>query len=110
MGWFHDAHPGHEGYVVGIEKDRNGLYRELGYPDREPRARVHYFCLGCDCGWRSERFVAPLGAEYGPFSTELGDEALEDACRDLWRRHVETLGDGYDARLIGRVATWTPRR
>lgn len=93
MGWLYEEHAAHEGYVIGyVVRDgcapESGLYRELGYPRDNIDRRVACIAAGCDCGWRSPRWVPQLPTEWGPFSV-LASEADEDRARELWRRHLE---------------------
>lgn len=104
MGWVNEDAPEHEGYVVGlVEEETVGTYvrlRELAYPKDEYRlSQVGYFQSACECGWRSRRFVAPVKAECSPFRLELGDPAMEEEARQLWRGHCESERSGY-VRLI----------
>lgn len=93
MGWQHEEHGAHEGGVIGYVT-RNGcapdagLYRELEYPRDDGDRRVACIAAGCDCGWRSPRWVPRHPASWAPFSV-LVSEADEDRARALWRRHLE---------------------
>jgi hypothetical protein len=90
MGWLHDDFPDHEGYLVGVVASGHG-YRELGAPsDREARLGVDALQVGCECGWRSRRYHAPLGTRWFPFMVELpkNREKLEDAARAVWIEHL----------------------
>lgn len=97
MGWFDSDHVGHEGYLVGLVKDEErGLaaeayMRRLAYPHDDTSLRVEQLQVGCACGWRSARFLAPTGTEWGPFAVELptGTEELQAIARDMWRRHLD---------------------
>ncbi len=64
------------------------LYRELGYPRDDGDRRIACIAAGCDCGWRSRRWVPRHPATWAPFSV-LASEADEDRARALWRRHLE---------------------
>jgi hypothetical protein len=94
MGWFHEEHAAHEGYVVGfVARDGcaadSGLYRELGYPrDDDTRQVVECLSAGCDCGWRSPRWAPQRPAQWWPFSVAVC-EADKERAHQLWRRHVE---------------------
>lgn len=46
------------------------------------------FAVGCECGWRSERFHAPLGTRYMPHIVLTAHDVEEEA-RELWCHHVE---------------------
>jgi hypothetical protein len=95
MGWIHEDHPGHEGYVVGLSTRGGGVYRELGYAYSDTRPvpqTVEYVCVGCDCGWRSPRLQAPTGTRYEPFCVTLS-EAAEERARHLWKEHIEMEAD-----------------
>jgi hypothetical protein len=89
MGWFYEEHAAHEGYVVrdGCAPEA-GLYRELGYPRDDGDRQVACIAAGCDCGWRSPRWVPRFPAKWGPFSV-LASEEDDDRARELWRRHLE---------------------
>lgn len=99
MGWLNDKAPGHEGWLVALVRDeerglaRNDYFREMDLEDvrslrceAAPRPGMN-MQVGCDCGWRSPRMRAPSGAEWHPFMLTV-DEATEDACRALWREHL----------------------
>jgi hypothetical protein len=91
MGWCHSDFPGHEGYPVALVPVDVGGYirfRELAYPDAAELPRVHVFAIGCECGWRSRRFYAPLTACYSPHSMDLGDAGAEEEARAIWAAHV----------------------
>lgn len=91
MGWCHSDFPDHEGYPVALLPVNVGGYirfRELGYPDAARLPRVHVFAVGCECGWRSRRFYAPLTANYSPHSMDLGDAGAEEDARSIWVAHV----------------------
>lgn len=107
MGWFNSDIPDHEGYPVAlVAEDRGSGYirfRELGYPDAMDLERVHVFAVGCDCGWRSRRFGAPLTASYSPHSLDLGDAAAEDEARAIWAAHVADATKHDLERAIGRA-------
>lgn len=105
MGWFRED-PRHEGYVVGLVDEeitlpgaagdvRAKVLRELSYyrdHDRDvpPEGlRVQAFQVGCECGWRSPRFLAPINARWHPHVLELGDEWTENRAREVWGRHYD---------------------
>jgi hypothetical protein len=118
MGWFHDEHPGHEGYVVGlIEEKPDGRWREIRGGDQEQREfRVERMKVACDCGWRSRVFHAGLRAQWSPSHTDLRDEQLEDAARAIWLAHLQeearrvteqrSTRSAPAARLVP-IETWT---
>lgn len=113
MGWIHEDSPGHEGYVVGLVPEvRPGGYarwHELGYPgDEYPQpVRVRVIQIGCDCGWRSQRFVAPAGAEWHPFRVSLNDKVVEADAESLWLQHIHQAS-GRPHRLV--PASWAPHQ
>lgn len=105
MGWFDDAHPGHEGYLVGFVRRVQSwvLWRELGVEDDSERVLLERLAVGCDCGWRSPHFHPPFGvlAHYQPHTVTLrpkvdnesGREIVwraEEGVRAIWRQHVES--------------------
>jgi hypothetical protein len=60
MGWQREENEAHEGGVVGhVLRDglasEAGLHRELGCDHGDQRATR--IAAGCDCGWRSPRWV-----------------------------------------------------
>lgn len=85
MGWFIGDVTGHEGYIVGVVEE-HGRWRELMLGDGDQPVRTMQ--VGCDCGWRSPRMMAPPRAEYWPSVVHLRDDRVEDVCRELWREHV----------------------
>lgn len=105
MGWMSED-AAHEGYVVGLvpedieftnKADGPGgitYLRELRYEldhDREVGPGglpVAVFQVACECGWRSRRYRAPVGARWLPHHLYLGDDQLEDEARLLWKEHV----------------------
>ncbi|WP_437804525.1 hypothetical protein [Sorangium sp. So ce693] len=91
MGWTHDEHPGHEGYLVATEREANGTWHEVRYPDDQKRP-VSSLLVACDCGWRSPRLVAPMGSMWFPFIVEIPERYRERA-HELWRRHFDSLPD-----------------
>lgn len=103
MGWISD-HPEHEGYLVGVEQTRNGLFRELGYPADVGRAErpLALVQVACDCGWRSPRLPALPGTRWAP-CTVSAPASLESAAIALWREHVEHETTAAAARCGG---TW----
>jgi hypothetical protein len=133
VGWVHSDFPDHEGYPVALMPVNVGGYvrfRELGYPDLVEHAeRVHLFSVGCECGWRSRRFYAPLTASYSPHSMDLGDDGAEDEARAIWAAHVAAdvrleleramgrsrflpakIGDDFRRLLPSEAKTPRPRR
>lgn len=109
MGWMSDDSK-HEGYVIGLveSEPRSGLFRELTYLSERDREDLHtrapialeWICVGCDCGWRSPRMVAPRGTDWTPYIVHLAsgqDEAAragyEESARKMWCRHVKECAD-----------------
>jgi hypothetical protein len=93
MGWQHEEHGAHEGGMIGYAVRDGcaldaGLYRELAYPRDDGDRRIACIAAGCDCGWRSPRWVPRQPATWAPFSVQAA-EADEDRARALWRRHLE---------------------
>lgn len=93
MGWQLEEYGAHEGCVIGYAVRDGcapdaGLYRELAYPRDDGDRRIACIAAGCDCGWRSPRWVPRHPATWAPFSV-LAAEADEDRARALWRRHLE---------------------
>ncbi len=88
MGWNHKHDPDglHEGFAVAVV-NRDGLFRELCYPDAEARNDIVVAQAGCDCGWRSPR-VPVAASRFRPFVLLLSD-ADEQRIVQLWERHVE---------------------
>jgi hypothetical protein len=116
MGWLHDEHPGHEGYVVGlVEEDKSqGRWRELREGDKDKGARVERIKVACDCGWRSRVFHAGLRADWWPNIVELHDERLEIAARAVWTAHLEEEArreldqqQGSKTYSLMPIETWT---
>lgn len=116
MGWCSDDGT-HEGYLVGLVPDEErgaflghvqGRWRELGSRDVDPGPiQLQYVRVGCSCGWRSPLIWAPAGCEFAP-STVAAPEWFEDACTQLWTRHVAAAGrapdGGFDIKtLVERV-------
>jgi hypothetical protein len=99
MGWIDATQLAHEGYAIGyvVREGTDEVYRELSYPDQDPRL-VALVAAGCDCGWRSPRWVPTGRAEWRPFSVMLGS-ADEQRVHTLWRRHLEldVIGGGVAA-------------
>ena len=105
MGWMNDAHPGHEGYVVGLVPvgDRqDDRWRELGVADKElGTIRLLKVQVACDCGWRSCRMDAPLHTTWSPFHVwfdEVHNERQEMGFA-IWMAHLASEIDAYA--LIG---------
>ncbi len=91
MGWLNLDHAGHEGYLIGfIREDERWLELRYSNPATRDRIveRVQAFQVGCDCGWRSTMFRAPLGTRYYPCSTSMRSESHEDAARTIWEQHL----------------------
>lgn len=110
MGWLNEN--GHEGFVVGVDPDDR--HRELGLADSERRIEhVHHVRVGCDCGWRSETLVAPLGTTWMPCTVvfhPLDEVSVDEIAHDIWvREHLAHVGprstfaviDGLRIRPIG---------
>lgn len=117
MGWQLDTEAAdgqwHEGYVIGVERvpylDATGSewlpgeWSEVGAdfdhestdPAMRARRDVRHVQVACDCGWRSQRLLAPLGTYWAPCCTELpaplGALDYEDAAWRLWRTHMDGL-------------------
>jgi hypothetical protein len=104
MGWFRDD-PRHEGYVVGLVEEtvvlqgaagefRTTILRELSYHRDQQRdvptdgLALAAIQVGCECGWRSPRFLAPLAARWFPHHVDL-DGWSDDRARELWGRHYD---------------------
>lgn len=87
MGWCSDAHPEHEGFLVSLVKD-DWRFRELGdRNDTHAVDDVRYVQMGCSCGWRSPRMLAPSGTRWSPCIT-LAAAPLEELGCELWKEHV----------------------
>jgi hypothetical protein len=108
MGWFDSDHAGHEGYLIGLVEDRaHGLaaeafMRRLAYPHDDGTRAVEMLQVGCDCGWRSARFRAPLETAWHPFAVALPAAraaAVEAVAVELWRRHLADPPDLFAAWL-----------
>lgn len=113
MGWLReDDHPDayeHEGFAVAIVRE-DGLYRELRYShdesDRDFAGRVTHMAAACECGWRSQRFIAPLEAGWMPFCIILPEE-YEDALAAVWRsEHRDHLDRAEATFRAERSASW----
>lgn len=110
MGWYRDTAPGHEGYLIGIEKiDDTHRWRELGNQYDRERAwrekgiKLTHVQVACECGWRSPRFLAPLGTEWHPSTVELPgwDERTEEQAAGIWGKHAdECAGVEVDCLLL----------
>ena len=122
MGWQSDDGI-HEGYVVAIEREMvtnehgytvpTGAWRDVEgaralmledgkwVPTR--RVKVDHVQVACECGWRSQRLLAPLGTEWIPNLVLLGEpgggEQNDDAAYAIWRRHVEDAPGGLTPAL-----------
>jgi len=88
MGWFildgADGENDHEGYLQGVVRDDWG-WRDLGLDDVGTLASHEFRVqVACTCGWRTERMLPPLGAEWAPCSVFLSEEADEEAAREVW--------------------------
>lgn len=113
MGWLReDDHPAayeHEGFVVAIVRE-DGQFRELGYShderDRDFTGEVTHMAAACECGWRSQRFLAPLEAGWMPFSICLPEEC-EDALIAVWAtEHRDHLDRPMATFHAERSASW----
>jgi len=121
MGWLRedgrsDQHE-HEGYLVAVEREPDGWpWREIGGVADEARAREHgpievrWIQVACDCGWRSQRLVAPFMAEWSPCSVFLRTDRDEDEFIEVWAtEHRDRLDNVADARRTARRrALWLP--
>ncbi len=82
----------HEGYAVAyVLRDEcfpwSGLYRELLYPvDKEPR-KIEMIGAGCDCGWRSPRWIPSEPTHWHPYCVNESERDDEKIHR-LWKEHV----------------------
>jgi len=100
MTWIDATQLEHEGAAIGYvlregTSPEEELYRELGYPrDIEPRP-VGRVGAGCDCGWRSPRWIPAVGAAWQPYGVTLA-KADQERVHALWRRHLEldVIGGG----------------
>lgn len=101
MGWIHEDKPGHEGYVVAVDRDPERAYwHEHGYfPSlacgawRGEDGPVTTVQVACECGWRSSRYAAPSGTRFFPHTVvfaEHYEEAAEAAAVEIWREHIRT--------------------
>lgn len=88
MGFCRDDAPGHEGFAVGFVELEPGsrLFRELAYPEKTERPVVQ-LSAGCECGWRSSRFLPIQMARWSPYIV-LAGERDEEMIRRLWLQHV----------------------
>lgn len=119
MGWQYEEYEAHEGGVVvyvvrDVWTSDAGLCRELGYPRDDGDRRIARIAAGCDCGWRSPRWVPHLPATWAPFSVATS-KADGDRARALWRRHFElnaitahplAAADVIDLADARAAATW----
>lgn len=95
MGWFigdADDDGKHEGYLIGVVLMPNGWeWRELGRVEHLDKMRpITTVQVGCACGWRSRRILAPKGTHYSPHVV-IVPEARDDwetACAGLWKEHA----------------------
>lgn len=86
----------HEGYLVGIvlATDAGGApsswrYRELSLSAGDDgNVRLTRVQMGCSCGWRSPRLVAPVGTLYFPSIVDA-PQAFEDECAARWHEHLQ---------------------
>jgi hypothetical protein len=109
MGWIYEGHH-HEGYIAGLVPvgAPDGRWRELDGQE-EYVGRVERMRVACDCGWRSPVYHAGQRAQWFPSITELRDERIEEAARQLWLRHVEEADRqaAGPATVLVRLDTWT---
>jgi hypothetical protein len=100
MGWMHED-TAHEGWVVAVERrEQHGWTRwsEIGMDDQIGEVPAQWVQVGCDCGWRSPRLVAPVGTVWAPCSVFFPDAGFDDAAHDLWREHhIDLLATAYGA-------------
>jgi hypothetical protein len=100
MGWTSED-PKHEGYLIGfVEREgvtpgpgADGLLRECSYPKDDHPRRLVAISAGCDCGWRSPRWLPSEPAEWLPHMVEAAVEE-EERGRRAWHRHLEQEGAG----------------
>lgn len=112
MGWLiedgrEDAYE-HEGHLVAVVHDE-GRWRELRFGD-EPQDLL-YVQVGCECGWRSRRLLAPLGTRWVPAVVVLptsgafaatGELSFDDVAELIWvQEHRLELGPD-SLRDVGR--------
>lgn len=104
MGWLRDSGEewsyDHEGYIIAVEKV-DGEWREIGMADI-PRGTftVNELQVACECGWRSGRFLAPLGTEWAPCSV-MTTEAVDDVAYGIWAdEHRNLLSERARYRLL----------
>lgn len=115
--WDDEAGDGqhHEGYVIGVERvtrtDPDGWvrqtdqWRDVGAdfdhasddPAQRARRDVAHVQVACECGWRSERLLAPLGTYWAPCCVMLPttfdhDLAGDEVTYRMWRAHIDGLG------------------
>ncbi len=113
MGWLrfdgHVAENDHEGFVVAVEKSDDGWsWRELGDADiararRDSGIPVSWLQVGCSCGWRSPRLVAPTGTVWSPCSVFLPHSGDDEQFVEVWAvEHRDRLDLVEEARAIGR--------
>lgn len=125
MGWIFDRGNewdcDHEGYFVGVVREHE--WRELGLADIDRgEIPLTWVQVACDCGWRTQRLVAPVGTTWAPCSVNIGGlgdamtasqrDDWEEAGRALWTAHMATI-NGKDALGDTRWAIamdWTIQR
>lgn len=113
MGWFIEDKPHHEGYLVGLVREERGgwtYWRELAYPADQHRAEgdITTVQVGCECGWRSSRLVAPALTKWAPHVVVLEPDLrshreFEEQARALWNRHASTELASFAAETHGGV-------
>jgi hypothetical protein len=97
MGWLSDD-PLHEGYLIGFVERAGvtpggGLLRECAYPQDGERLQLVAVAAGCDCGWRSPRWMPARPALWLPYAVEASPDE-EERGRAAWRQHLEHEGIG----------------
>lgn len=116
MGWIDDIDGHHEGYLVAcVQENGSSIWRELSYPnDKTKREDIKRVQVGCDCGWRSPRIIAPYGTRFLPFCVALperDEQDFESAAIKLWRAHLAEIreimaaGNYYETGIGLDVAT-----
>lgn len=104
MGWLRDSGEAwsydHEGFIVAVEKvdDR---WREITPADaHRGEIDVSHVQVACDCGWRSQRLVAPIGTTWAPCSV-FTDAATDDLAYGIWAdEHRNALTERSSNRLL----------
>lgn len=95
----------HEGWVVAIIRDGNfGHWRELRLGDHDQE--ISHVQVGCECGWRSPRMIAPIGTRWAPCIVLFPERHGEDhdfAAADIWSEHIDDLCHDSPGELLQRV-------